>query len=69
MGMVYQLRCRAYNKYGWGPWSTTQGSARISTVPTMPSSISTANVSTSVRISWTASVSNGAWVTKYLIEV
>jgi hypothetical protein len=35
----------------------------------MPSSMTTTNVSTSIQINWTAATTNGAWVTKYLIEI
>lgn len=67
-GTTYKIRIRAYNKYGWGPWSSTVN-VRCAKVPGVPPSITTSNSTTFIVVSWTAPINNGLDITEYKIEI
>ena len=64
-GTTYKMRVRALNKYGWGPFSNV-GNIRAAGAPVGSAiTITTANQTTSMRISWTAAFNNGLDITQY----
>lgn len=67
-GSLYQFRYRAYNSFGWSPYSdiTNQLAAAKPATPDAPI---TTNTGVSVRIAWTAPIAQGSTISAYTIEI
>jgi hypothetical protein len=59
---------RALNKHGWGPWSAT-ANIRAASAPAAPATVTTANDTVYIAISWDLPFNNGFDVTSYKIEI
>lgn len=67
-GLTYRFRVRARNKYGFGPYSDVV-SIITALPPSAPSSVTTAQEVTNVKISWAAPTTNGVAVSEYDILI
>ncbi|KAL4434999.1 hypothetical protein ABPG77_003824 [Micractinium sp. CCAP 211/92] len=67
-GSRYQLRVRAGNAVGWGPWSEPLAAATAPDVPAAPAGLSAKAVGTAVRAAWEAPEDNGAPISAYELE-
>lgn len=67
-GLTYRFRLRARNKYGWGPYSDVT-SIVTALAPSAPSSVTTSQEVTNVKIAWAASTTNGIAVSEYEILI
>lgn len=67
-GTTYKVRVRALNKHGWGPWGPVSN-VRCASAPSAPTSVTTANNTVYVTISWSLPFNNGLDVSAYKIEI
>lgn len=67
-GIRYQLRVRAGNAVGWGPWSEPLAAATAPDVPAAPAGLTAKAVGTTVRAAWEAPEDNGAPISAYELE-
>jgi hypothetical protein len=67
-GLTYRFRVRARNKYGYGSFSDVL-TVVTALAPTAPSTVTTAQEVSNVKISWAAPTANGVSVSEYQILI
>lgn len=67
-GTRYQVRARAANAVGWGPWSEPLACATQPDAPAAPPGLAAKATGTSLRIGWDAAEDHGSAVLAYELE-